>query len=127
MSPLMSTKCSISTTEPSYFRASVCITLGFEDTNHHPFSSPPPLPLLLQPHINKYSLIPNSSFPNLLLFPCSFCFQLLFCFTLSLSFRSFHWPCAPYTKLLIHSGVSFNQSAVECILECLEMRYTNRE
>lgn len=110
-------------TEPSYFRASVCITLSFEDTNHHPFSSPP----LLQTHINKYSLIPNSSFPNLLLLPRSFCFQLLFCFTLGLSFKSFYCSCGPYTKLLIHSGVSFNQSAVECIMECLEMRYTSRE
>lgn len=56
-----------------------------------------------------------------------FCFQLLFCFTLGLSFRSFYCPCGPYTKLLIYSGVSFNQSAVECIMECLEMRYTSRE
>lgn len=62
--------------------------------------APSAAPLLLQPHINKYSLIPNSSFRNLLLFRCSFCFQLLLCFTLGLSARSL--PCAPYNQLLIH-------------------------
>lgn len=71
-----------------------CFCMHYTRFGRHKPSPPQQLPLLLQPHVNKYSLIPNSPFPNLLLLPFSF-FQPLLPLYVWFSFRYF---CRPFAR-----------------------------